>query len=124
MLVINMVYIRPPVRIPPAVTIKPIGTYEPVQEQPLTSAKPAEAPFVPTPDTERRKQRDRRDRRNHSHRDKVQSEIGTGDGSQRGPDLRGPDQREPGQKTADILLETRTSKDRRKTARPSISINV
>lgn len=114
-----MVYIRPPVRIPPAVTIKPIGTYEPAQEQPLTSAKPAEAPFIPTPDTERRKQRDRRDRRNHSHRDKVQSEIGTGDGSQRGAD-----QRKSGQKTADILLETRTSKDRRKTARPSISINV
>ncbi len=114
MLVKAMVYIRPPVRIPPAVTLKPIGSNEPVQEQQLASAKPAEAPFIPTPDTERRKQRDRRDRRNRNHRDSVPDDTTP----------RGSDQRDPRQKTADILLETRTSKDRRKTARPSISINV
>ncbi|MES2674117.1 MAG: hypothetical protein V4660_07750 [Pseudomonadota bacterium] len=114
-----MVYIRPPVRIPPAVTLKPIGSNEPVQEQQLASAKPADAPFTPTPDTERRKQRDRRDRRNRNHRDSVQNDIGPNDATPRGSD-----QRDPRQKTADILLETRTSKDRRKTARPSISINV
>jgi hypothetical protein len=119
MLVKNMVYIRPPVRVPPAMAVKPIGSNEPVQEQQLAPAKPAEAPFIPTPDTERRKQHDRRDRRNRNHRDSIQNIVGPGDGNQRDPE-----QRDPGQKTADILLETRTSKDRRKTARPSISISV
>ncbi|MES2823399.1 MAG: hypothetical protein V4732_07345 [Pseudomonadota bacterium] len=119
-----MVYIRPPVRIPPAMAVKPIGSNEPVQEQQLAAAKPAEAPFIPTPDRDRRKQRDRRDRRNRNHRDSAQSDLDSGKGNPRGSDQRDPDQRDPGQKAADILLETRTNKDRRKTARPSISINV
>lgn len=57
-----MVYIRPPARVPPATAVKPIGSNEPVQEQNLAPAKPAEAPSVLIPTTERRKHRDRRDR--------------------------------------------------------------
>lgn len=91
MVVKNMVYIRPPARIPPAVTLKPIGSNEPVQEQHLEPAKPTEAPLTPAPSTERRKRHDRRDR---------------------------------GKKSSDPLLETRTSNDRRKSNKPTISITV
>jgi len=86
-----MVYIRPPVRVSPTVTLKPIGSNEPVQEQHLEPAKPTEAPVIPQPNVERRKRHDRRDR---------------------------------GKKAADPLLETRTSKDRRKSNKPTISITV
>lgn len=86
-----MVYIRPPVRVPPTVTLKPIGSNEPVQEQHSQPAKPTEAPLAQTPNAERRKRHDRRDR---------------------------------GKKKSDPLLETRTSNDRRKSNKPTISIIV